>query len=393
MKLSINKLNKLHSIINVDIEIKDYYSKSINMLLQYGKSNNISGFRRGLIPIKYLKNVYGKKVIQNTILNMANEFVMKYLQNNSIKIIGYPLLNFDVKKYNWNFEDKFNLYYDIIYIPVIDIDKFKNNNIEYYNIVYHESTIKKYVIFLHQKNSNYKLHNKIDKSCKIDISLEAINNSEIKIDHFIYYDFIYNQEIKKILFNKSVNDTIKINIKDFFSNFMYEKICAFFKSNNVINNQDIFLLRIKKISLIDNFEINESFINKIFPGKNINNELNFYKEIEISLKKISEEQSIKNLLNSYYLHMINILDLKLPLSVVQKMIDNYYGINQANSYQYLMDIYYKILNNIIKEIITNYCNNNKIKNVCDDNLLTDFIIQNNNVNKIDVDYINFQNIL
>ena len=59
MKVSKKDIDKLNSVLSVEIQKKDYESNVDKVLKDYRKRANIPGFRKGHTPIGLIKKQYG----------------------------------------------------------------------------------------------------------------------------------------------------------------------------------------------------------------------------------------------------------------------------------------------------------------------------------------------
>ena len=62
MKVSKKDIDKLNSVLSVEIQKKDYESNVDKVLKDYRKRANIPGFRKGHTPIGLIKKQYGMSV-------------------------------------------------------------------------------------------------------------------------------------------------------------------------------------------------------------------------------------------------------------------------------------------------------------------------------------------
>ena len=62
MKVSRNDIDKLNSVLKIEIDKKDYESNVDKVLVDYKKRANIPGFRKGHTPIGLIKKQYGISV-------------------------------------------------------------------------------------------------------------------------------------------------------------------------------------------------------------------------------------------------------------------------------------------------------------------------------------------
>ena len=59
--MNITRVNKdsLNAVVTINIEKKDYFEKVEKILLDYRKSANIPGFRKGQVPMGLINKKYG----------------------------------------------------------------------------------------------------------------------------------------------------------------------------------------------------------------------------------------------------------------------------------------------------------------------------------------------
>ena len=79
MKISKKSLGKQHSLISVELIEKDYSEKVNDILVNYSKTANMPGFRKGHIPLGLVKKQYGKAVIVDEVNKIIQEELRKYL--------------------------------------------------------------------------------------------------------------------------------------------------------------------------------------------------------------------------------------------------------------------------------------------------------------------------
>ena len=107
MRVSKKDIDKLNSIISIDIEKNDFESNVENVLKDYRKRANIPGFRKGHTPIGLIKKQYGLSVKVDEINKLIQKGLSDYLSNEKLAILGNPV---PVEKNNidWN-SDKLNV--------------------------------------------------------------------------------------------------------------------------------------------------------------------------------------------------------------------------------------------------------------------------------------------
>lgn len=104
MKFDLNRIDDQNARLTMVVEQQDYAEKLAENLKNYSKKLNIKGFRAGKTPKSVLTKMYGKGILEETVINVMNDELFKYLESQGIEIFGSPLMaedapvvDFDVK--------------------------------------------------------------------------------------------------------------------------------------------------------------------------------------------------------------------------------------------------------------------------------------------------------
>ena len=83
MKITRKDIDKLNSVLTIDIVKKDYESNVDKVLIDYKKRANIPGFRKGHTPIGLIKKQYGLSVkvdeVNKLMQKTLNDFLTLFL--------------------------------------------------------------------------------------------------------------------------------------------------------------------------------------------------------------------------------------------------------------------------------------------------------------------------
>ena len=78
MEIIKKDIDALNAVLTVVIEKKDYQEKVDQVLINYKKTANIPGFRKGQIPMGMVKKQFGQSVLVEEVNKLLQE-KMKYL--------------------------------------------------------------------------------------------------------------------------------------------------------------------------------------------------------------------------------------------------------------------------------------------------------------------------
>lgn len=114
MNVVQEKVNNLTSLLKITVAKEDYSPKVEKAVKDLSKKVQIKGFRKGFVPSGVIKNMYGAHILADELNKMVQDEVNKYLTDNKISLLGYPLpqnqdqLDLDIKK-NENYEFVFEM--------------------------------------------------------------------------------------------------------------------------------------------------------------------------------------------------------------------------------------------------------------------------------------------
>ena len=104
MKVSRKDIDKLNSLLSIDVVKKDYESNVDKVLVDYKKRANIPGFRKGHTPIGLIKKQYGLSVKVDEVNKVIQKALSDFLTAEKLAILGNPIPK-ENKKLDWNSDD------------------------------------------------------------------------------------------------------------------------------------------------------------------------------------------------------------------------------------------------------------------------------------------------
>ena len=104
MQIQLEKIDDLNATLQVDISKDDYLGKYNSTLEEHRRKSQFKGFRKGKTPLGYIKKIYGKAVLAETVNDLLQQSVIDHLTNEKIDFLGQPLpaedqepIDFDTK--------------------------------------------------------------------------------------------------------------------------------------------------------------------------------------------------------------------------------------------------------------------------------------------------------
>lgn len=123
MNITREKLGDLDLCIRVDIAESDYSEEVTKQLKEYRRKASVPGFRKGMAPMGLVQRMYKSAIVADTVQGKLNESLFKYLEDEKLDIVGYPLSN-EEKTGSPDFEKAvdFTFYFDAALSPEVNID-------------------------------------------------------------------------------------------------------------------------------------------------------------------------------------------------------------------------------------------------------------------------------
>ncbi|WP_294140601.1 trigger factor [uncultured Sanguibacteroides sp.] len=159
MNITQTQIDDLNATLKVQLDKDDYATRVNDALKEYQKKAVIDGFRKGKTPFGIIKKMYGKAVLIEEINKLIGEGLTKYIQDNTLNLLGEPLPN-ETEEQDLNLnQENFEFTYDIALAPVMNVKLSKREKVPYYTIKIDDEMIDK----------------QIESICKNSGSLEVVD--------------------------------------------------------------------------------------------------------------------------------------------------------------------------------------------------------------------------
>ena len=215
MKISKKSLGNQHLLITVQVLEKDYSKKVNEVLVNYSKTANMPGFRKGQSPLGLVKKQYGKEAIREEVSKIIQEELRKYLVSEKLDILGNPL-PVSSDEIDWN-SGEFNFDFEIGLTPVFDINlKFKKP-VTSYAITADDKMINDQITNI--QNQYGKLISKTEVSKDDEVTASFINQTEEINNKFtLKLDKFKSKSASKSIVGLKVGDSVSLKTNNLFEN-------------------------------------------------------------------------------------------------------------------------------------------------------------------------------
>ena len=314
MKVSKKDIDKLNSIISIDIEKNDFESNVENVLKDYRKRANIPGFRKGHTPIGLIKKQYGLSVKVDEINKLIQKGLSDYLSNEKLAILGNPV---PVEKNNidWN-ADKLTFDFEIGLSPKIEVSLKNKKAIPSFEIDVDKKMIDDQIKNIQNQYGKLLAQNRIEDDFEINGNFK---NEDFKIDNKSNFKLkdIKGKSNKELLKKLTIGDSVELKTKGLFTK---DSDLTFHLK---IDDQKKDEIKVVNFSLTEinkrvPADLDQELFDKLF-GKN---SIKSVTELKDKLKKDAESnfanQTDQKLLNDITEHLIDNTKFELPDKFLKK---------------------------------------------------------------------------
>ena len=314
MKVSKKDIDKLNSIISIDIEKNDFESNVENVLKDYRKRANIPGFRKGHTPIGLIKKQYGLSVKVDEINKLIQKGLSDYLSNEKLAILGNPV---PVEKNNidWN-ADKLTFDFEIGLSPKIEVSLKNKKAIPSFEIDVDKKMIDDQIKNIQNQYGKLLAQNRIEDDFEINGNFK---NEDFEIDNKSNFKLkdIKGKSNKELLKKLTIGDSVELKTKGLFTK---DSDLTFHLK---IDDQKKDEIKVVNFSLTEinkrvPADLDQELFDKLF-GKN---SIKSVTELKDKLKKDAESnfanQTDQKLLNDITEHLIDNTKFELPEKFLKK---------------------------------------------------------------------------
>src|SRR5690606_14713744 len=204
MNITRNSIDDLNAVLTVSIQKEDYKEKVEKTLNNYRKTATIKGFRKGQVPMSFVRKQFEKSIIFDEVNQLLQNGINDYLQKEQLSILGNPLPKMQ-ENMDWD-ADQMDFEFELGMAPEFEIDlsKIKTTG---YKVNVTDEEVQKYVDNFAQRFGTLKPLDAVEEGANIKVEMKA---GDLEKETFLFADEIAKP--KKFI-GKKLEDTVKIKPK------------------------------------------------------------------------------------------------------------------------------------------------------------------------------------
>jgi trigger factor len=314
MKVSRKDIDKLNSVLSIEVVKNDYESNVEKVLVDYKKRANIPGFRKGHTPIGLIKKQYGLSVKVDEVNKLIQKSLNDFLTKEKIAILGNPIPKVS-KDLDWNSE-KLSFEFEIGLSPEFEVSLKNKKAIKSFEIEADAKMINGQIENI--QNQYGKLVSRSDVKQGYELN-GRFTNKEFDIENLSTFQLknIKGKSNKETIKKMKIGDVVSLKIKDLF---LKDSDLDFHlklndNNRNIINQVDF---NLKEINEKIPADLDQDLFNKLFGKDNIKSVTELKKKLKADAEKNFVNQSDQKLLNDVTQHLVDNTKFNLPDSFLKK---------------------------------------------------------------------------
>lgn len=311
MNITRNNIDDLNAVLTISIQKEDYKDKVEKSLNNYRKTATIKGFRKGQVPMGFVRKQYEKSIVFDEVNQLLQNGINDYIQKEQLSILGNPLPK-QQENIDWD-ADQMDFEFELGMAPEFDIDLSKIETIGY-KVNVAEEEVQKYVDNFAQRFGTLKPLETVEKGSNIKVEMKA---GDLEKETFLFADEIAKPE--KFI-GKKVGDQISIQPKDLYEDSANLETLLD-KSPEEIQDFDSELeFTIREITKTESAEINQELFDKVYGEGSVSSEEEFRQKIKEEAEKMYVRETDKQLMNDVVEELIQNTQFDLPTEFLSRWL-------------------------------------------------------------------------
>ena len=317
MNITRENIDTLNAVVKVEISKDDYNGKVEKILIDYRKTANIPGFRKGHVPMGMVKKQYGKAVLIDEVNKLLQDALGKYLAEEKLDVLGNPLPKAQ-DDLNWDADD-FSFEFELGLAPEFEVNLKTKKPLTHYKIVADDKMINDQVKHLQKQYGKIIAKQEVAQDDEIT---GVFKNEDKKIENstMITLDKFKGKATAKKFVGAKVGDVISLKTKGLFND--DHDLVNFLKvEHDDAHNLNVEVsFTISEINARELADLDQDLFDKLFGKGKVTSVTELNEKIKEDAEKQFVQQSEQKLLNDVTENLVDNTKFDLPASFLQKWI-------------------------------------------------------------------------
>jgi len=311
MNITQKSIDDLNAVLTVTINKEDYKDKVEKTLNQYRKTANIKGFRKGQVPLSFVKKQFEKSIIFDEVNQLLQTGINDYIQKEKISILGNPLPKAQ-ESMDWD-ADTMNFEFELGMAPDFKVDLAKIKA-ETYKINVTDEEVQKYVDNFAKRFGSMKSLEKVEEGANVKVRMTETDADKNPVEGTEKEIFLFVDELTKPkkFIGKKAGDIVVVKAKEISEDPINLEQILSWTAEQVAGFDGQLQFEIKEITIMEPSAVDQSLFDKVYGEGAVKDEKEFRQKIKEEAEKMYARETDKQMMNEVVEELIKQTKFDLP---------------------------------------------------------------------------------
>ena len=317
MNISRTDIDDLNITVTISLERKDFEEKVTAVLVDYRKTANIPGFRKGHVPMGMIKKQYEQSVTADEVNKILREQLDGYLKQEKLNLLGNPLPKATEQSLDWS-SDLFDFDFELGLAPNFDVKLEVLKKVVSYEIEPDAKMLTEQLEYVRKQYGKLVSQKHPAKGFEINAQFR---NDAAGLENLISFTFEDLKAKKSIsaLKTASTGTILTLPAKDFFKdNDTAKRLLSIDDVKLELLEGEQIIIEIKEVNERIPAELNKDLFDKLYTPGTVTSEKELNEKIKEGLQKQFEPQADQKLLNDITEYLVEKTKFKLPSDFLKR---------------------------------------------------------------------------
>lgn len=319
MNITQNSIDNLNAVLTVTIEKDDYKDKVEKALNNYRKNASIKGFRKGQVPMSFVKKQFEKSIIFDEVNQLLQTGINDYIQNEKISILGNPLPKVN-ESLDWD-ADQLVFEFELGMAPdfKVDLSKVKADT---YKVNVTDEEVQKYVDNFAKRFGSMKTLEKVEEGANVKVAMKEIDAEKNAVEGSEKEIFLFVDELSKPkkFIGKKVGDVVVVKAKEINEDAVTLEQILSWDADKVAGFEGQLEFEIKEITIMESSAVDQSLFDKVYGEGAVADEAEFRNKIKAEAEKMYDRETDKQMMNEVVEALIKETKFDLPTDFLNRWL-------------------------------------------------------------------------
>ncbi|QCX53508.1 trigger factor [Elizabethkingia sp. JS20170427COW] len=321
MKVTNINHDEVSALLTVTLDKSDYKEKVDKTLLNYAKSANIPGFRKGKAPLSMIRRQYEAGVAYEEINKQVNDALNNYINENNLRLVGQPIPQ-PVDEFDYN-KDQISVSFEVGYEPNITIDLAKYEA-PHYKVEASDKEINQSIENMQKRFAERVAQEKITKDSYIALQIEQVVEEDAEGEHQHAPKHVTinkdNKETFALVKGLKAEGSVNVTKEDLAAKEDLAKELGFTVAEVEHLHHNEVKVSVKEIYSLDLAELNQDLFDKVYGAETISSEEELKAKVKEELDEYFQQNADVHYVNKMLEQIVEKEEIQLPETFLKKWL-------------------------------------------------------------------------